>query len=134
MTVTIVWHYTNSVRLCDIVDDGVIKPGKQWFEIRHPVWFSSDPDWEPTANHLMGRRARVGVDPATAPYRWEDYAEVAGVKQELADDLYNNAIWLKSNPDGWLLAFEPVPREKWVAVELFNGSAWVPVNEDWRTP
>ncbi len=142
------WHYTIRLFLDSILTDGVLKPatlGVPKGELP-VVWFSANPFWEKTANkgsedelgirltlsmwetHEIGKGlVRIGVDPSTAPYRWEDFKRLSGIAAKTAKDLYRKAIEIQARPGEWYVSFEPVPMEKWVAIEVFDGLQWAPL-------
>jgi hypothetical protein len=114
------------------------------------VWFSTAPDWEPTANkswrnadgqiilgtrettaELGGGLVRIGVAPETAPYNWHALKELSGMSSQLAQGLYQAAIGSGSRPGQWWGTFEPVRRSKWIAVQIYQDGAWVDAPFEW---
>jgi len=68
--------------------------------------------------------ARIGVAVATAPYRWDDFKRLSGVSPKIARGLYQKALSLGARPGEWYVSFEPVPAEKWLSVQLYDGKEW----------
>lgn len=148
---SIVWHYTTGIHFKDIVRDGVIKPATAVVPDNEKpiVWFSLNPEWEETANKGLcgpkgenisldrtgtmkhgGGLVRIGVAPETAPYDWRTLRELSGMHHKMATRLYRAAIEQGARPGEWRGTFEPVPRSKWVAIEVFHEGAWAPVQFD----
>jgi hypothetical protein len=143
------WHYTTGRCFQSIVVDGEIRTATAFVNIREkPItWFSLNQRWEPTANkalitsdgtiirlnmeqtaELDGGLVRIGVAPETAPHDWKALRELSGMTSKVAERLYRAAIDQGGRPGEWRGTFAPVPREKWVAVEVFHEGAWVPVD------
>jgi hypothetical protein len=143
----LLWHYTCGLRLAPILADGAIKPATAYVPVgaKPAVWFSRNPVWEETANQWFedaaGRRvfgtkqatherggglARVGVHPTTAPHDWVAYKQLSGVSPKMARFMYNQAVAAGSKPSEWFISFEPVPADRWRAVELWDGVRWFP--------
>jgi hypothetical protein len=148
-----VWHYTVGIRLESILKEGQIKPSTAFApkNERKIVWFTTSGEWEQTANksvtdnagklhHLnteqtaevCGGLARIGVDESTAPYTWRDLKELSGMSGPQAQGLYRGAIEKGSRLSAWRGALDPVPREKWLAVEVMENGVWVP-HPEWKT-
>lgn len=139
----IVWHYTVRDRLSQIIADGVIRQATAGigFGERPAVWFSSHPSWEPTANKgIIGRdgsrrtatkaemqargMARIGVERNTAPHDWEAFKRLSGVSNFMASCMKRAGLDAGAKMSQWFVSFDPVPRERWVSVEVWNGSDW----------
>lgn len=139
------WHYTVGDWWELILKDEVIKLADKnvpKYE-RAVVWFSSSDNWEETANKsvmtpdglhdcdredtaLIGHGLfRIGVAPEVAPYRWNDYKKLSGIKAKHANALYGVAIMRGSRPGDWYVSFDPVPKDKWLAVQKWEESAWI---------
>lgn len=148
----IVWHYTVGTRIVHILSEGVIKtatagvpPGQQ-----PAVWFSANPKWEETANKGLldldtgtqysltkeqteewnGGLFRIEVKREDAPYSWAAFKSLSGCSRDLARGLYNSAIRMGSRPSDWWVSFEPFTKDKWRALESWNGEKWVPFTGD----
>ncbi len=146
MTNKILWHYTRGDNMRGILQDGTIKLATAGImqNERPVVWFSTNPIWEETVNGIVierdgtlkyldkdethaecGGLFRIGVAPETAPYTWEVIKVRARIKPKVAKVLAEIAREKGANPKDWRGTLEPVPREKWIAVESWNGSEWV---------
>jgi hypothetical protein len=71
--------------------------------------------------------ARITVADEVASYTWEDFKRLSGISKKSARALYQAAIRVGARPGEWFVSFEPVPAEKWLAVELYNGAGWEPL-------
>jgi len=147
-----IWHYTIKERLDQILKDRLIKPAVAAVGAHEKpaVWFSSNQSWEETANKVLGdfadlllldRKkkthemskglARIGVASETAPLTWNDFKRLSGIKPKEAKDLYQLAIAIGARIGEWFVSFDAVPAEKWLAVELWDGTNWIPF--DWQS-
>jgi hypothetical protein len=145
-----VWHYTKGVHLPKILATGEIRPATAGVPVGEQpiVWFSGNATWEATANPgrrddagklhdatveemdaIFGGRARISVNDATAPYDWYHLKRAAGIKTRMARDMEVDAIRRGASPKDWRGTFDPVPREKWLSVEVFHNGAWVPFED-----
>jgi hypothetical protein len=70
--------------------------------------------------------ARIGVAAETAPHDWQAFKRLSGIPANEAGGLYAVAVGRCARPGEWYVIFEPVPRERWLAIEVWDGSAWVP--------
>lgn len=135
------WHYTIKERLTNILADGLLKLANE--RRGAAVWFSTNELWEPTASKIYGlpdgsRRGgdlafnhrwsdgvvRIGVAAETAPYDWHDYQRLSGLDRKMLNGLRKIAIRLRSRPSEWFVSFEPVPRDKWLAIHAWDGTHW----------
>jgi hypothetical protein len=142
------WHYTVGDKLRQILETGAILPATTYVpEGERPiVWFSLNLVWEPTANkgwrnvdgtisaldqsqtaERCGGLVRIGVAPETAPYDWHTLKQLSGMSSKTAQGLYRVAIQERARPGDWRGTFDPVPRSKWIAIEIFHDGGWVPV-------
>jgi hypothetical protein len=146
------WHYTVGERLESILRDRVIKPAAPLVSAAEKpvVWFSSNQDWEETVNkgavdpfgsftagtkesthRPVGWLVRIGVSPSDAPHDWNAFKRLSGISNRTAQGLYEAAKKTGARPGQWFFSFGPVPEEKWVAVEYYNGTEWQP-HPEWR--
>jgi hypothetical protein len=140
------WHYTIGEYLPRIIETGLlllsdryIGPGE-----RPAVWFSLRQDWEPTAAKfglVPARRSpqaamtamamrggglvRIGVLEATAPFDWREFRRHSGLDPKIARGLAITAKEQGADPYDWRVSFDAVPSEEWIAIELWDGRAWV---------
>ena len=137
-----IWHYTDVRYLPLIFESKKIKLAKAFFPegVKAAVWFSTNPVWEETANkmyrgpevtsyykgtkettYILGAGlARIRISRKAAPYTWEDYKRMSGITRGLFEALEDAAREDGANPGEWRLNFEPVPIDKWLAVEVLN--------------
>jgi hypothetical protein len=142
------WHYTTGECFWHIVQDGLIKPATARVPAgENPiVWFSTNPEWEPTANKswvnpqgtlvgldkdatakLGGGLVRIGVANETAPHDWHAIKELSRMSSRMSRGLYAAAVACGARPGDWWGSLEPVPRSKWIAIQIYDEGAWV----DW---
>ncbi|NQT56178.1 MAG: hypothetical protein HQ551_08120 [Desulfobacteraceae bacterium] len=114
-------------------------------KVKAAVWFSTNPIWEETANkkyldsdgnihsgtkeitHIIGGGLlRIEVFPEAAPYDWEDYKRKSGDKKRMLKGLDTVARKMGADPEEWRVSFKPVPREKWITVEV-----WDSISKKW---
>lgn len=143
----LVWHYTTTSRLQQILSDGFIRPAAAVLQggDKPVVWFSSNSVWEESANkstrnsvgeivlgnkestrHFGGGLARIACNAELVPFSWKEFKKQSGVKSKIADAIYAAAIAHGARPSEWFATFEPVPAEKWIAIEIDNGIGWMP--------
>jgi hypothetical protein len=144
------WHYTTGEHLTEIMRDGCLRPTAILIDPgEHPaVWFSALQDWEPTASKLLvdtetdevrratmqemrklaGGPVRIGVAHDAAPIDWETFKRTSGISRKSARALEIAAADIGSNPRLWFASFDPVPRERWLALEARNGPRWEPIS------
>jgi len=134
--------------LNQIIKDGLILPATGFLPpgVRPVVWFSTAPDWEPTACknrvhedgtvEFLDRAgtaefyglARISVLPETAPHDWRALKELTGMSNKLAQTLYRSAITMGSRPGNWWGTFEAVPRSKWISAQIYTNAQWLDVS------
>ncbi len=145
------WHYTIGQKLVLILQDGLIKPATAGVPPGEKpiVWFSSNPNWEPTAckatfdengvfsrltmaetADLGGGLVRFAVAPETAPHDWRALKDLSGMAGWMAQHLYREGITQGARPGDWWGTFDPVPRSKWIAVQVYDSGRWVDVPFD----
>ncbi|MCO6457455.1 MAG: hypothetical protein J5I93_19310 [Pirellulaceae bacterium] len=144
---SLLWHYTTVQKLDSIVHSGAIQPSAPPRERdeKPVVWFSSRPDWDPTANPVVaaaggrtrryatldetivvgGGLARIGVAAEVAPHDWKAYKRLSGVSPRRAKAMYDRALALGSRPSSWFVSFAAVPRQQWQAVEVCVDGQWL---------
>jgi hypothetical protein len=145
-----VWHYTTVDRLVMIIAAGEIRPATTGVPNGEKpiVWFSTHPEWEPTATKAMkdrngwtrratieeveqfsGGLARIGVAPETAPHSWRELKHMSGMRSGEARRLERAAVEDRSFTGDWRGTFDSVPRERWLAVQVFRNGAWTDLDE-----
>jgi hypothetical protein len=130
-----------------ILRDGILKPaaGSVFKDERPAVWFSTNPAWEETANKLQktptglkvgtrettekygGGLIRFAVAPETAPHDFRAFKRLSGIRAKYATALALSGIKARADPREWWVSFDPVPRAKWLAVEVRGQAGWVPL-------
>jgi hypothetical protein len=142
-----VYHYTTGTRLKQIINSGCIRPTTAKIEpYEKPVtWFSTSPEWEPTATKVpipgmagqiataqaQGGLARITVPGTCAPYIFPQLPLIAGTKPSVCIGLLVAGMELGSDPDTWRFTPEPVPvtlfrdvefydfaNDRWLAIDL----------------
>ena len=142
-----IYHYTTGIRLRSIINSGSIKPTTANIEPHEkPVaWFSTSPDWEPTATKApvpgmagqimtaksQGGLVRITVPGTCAPYIFPQLPLIAGTKPSVCIGLLISGLELGSDPDTWRFTPEPVPvcffrevefydfaNNRWLAIDL----------------
>lgn len=142
------WHYTTGEKFKLITESGAILPTALFLSPgeRAAVWFSSNQFWEPTAAKVwlgddgsqtqldMAQTAergeglvRFGVLPEVAPHNWNEFKRLSGVHSRMAKGMYSGGISQGAKPSEWYVTFDPVPREKWAAVEVWQDEKWIRV-------
>lgn len=141
---SILWHYTTADHLTLILADGEIRPMLLAKKVKPVVWFTTNPDWEPTASRvwhgpegnvrrlgkdqtivLGGGLARIAVAAEAASIDWKTYKAQSGIGPKIAQHIYNEAVSLGSRPGDWAASFQGIPRDKWLRVEVWDNEAWV---------
>jgi hypothetical protein len=142
------FHYTTASRLRLILECELIKvatagvhPGE-----RPAVWFSSNPDWEPTATKLLqdpetgavrklsffemaklDTPVRIEIAPRAAPYTWEAFTQLSGCSRKMLKSLEKAALEVGAAPSQWRVSFAPVGCDDWLAVEIWMDGEWSPI-------
>lgn len=146
-----VFHYTVIQHCQDIFIDGEIKVATANIPkgVKPVVWFTTNPDWEETANkpvalddgslgEFLNRQGmwehgfnpiRFEVDPKKVSLRsWNNYKKNSGDSQEAIKGLEKTAKQVGSDPKQWLVSYENVPMDAVIGVSSWDGEKW----EAWR--
>jgi hypothetical protein len=141
-----VYHYTTGTRLKQIINSGHILPTAAKIEPHEkPVaWFSTSPEWEPTATKVpipgmagqiataqaQGGLVRITVPGSCAPYIFPQLPLIAGTKPSVCIGLLIAGIELGSDPDTWRFTPTPVPTALFREVEFFDfaNNRWLAVD------
>lgn len=145
-----IWHYTIGERLKPIIESGRINlatanvPEHE----RAAAWFSSNVRYEPTAqklleldgvNHVMTEKqtaqrgrglVRIEVASDAAPLTWKEFKRQSGIKLRDIKHVEKRARDLHAHPGQWYASFEPVGADSWLAIEVWDGTTWLPLAED----
>lgn len=148
------FHYTRSGHMRQILAEGQIRVATMYVDPTEKpvVWFSYRPEWEPSATPLYVDKAtgarsiitfeefrtretpyRIEVNPQAAPLDWRAWRQLSGVKPGLAKCLKNLALRQHSNVKSWRMSFEPVTRENWLAIELYENGQWRSMGDVMKT-
>jgi len=137
----LLWHYTHGANIIALVKSGVILSDVENVlpeDEKGPVWFSKNQEWEQTVKKTAIWKPdfplmtftelvkelgayRIGVKPSTAPI---SYRELVKLRPSTAG-LAKLGKEYGGNPRDWFVSLEPVPREKWVAVQVCKNFRWV---------
>jgi hypothetical protein len=144
-----VYHYTVGNRLLPIIESGELRPATAGVPNgeKPAVWFSTNAEWEETANKMTARKVRgrvvvslgtresternggglvrIAVRPDSVPLGWADFRQLSGISGESAERLEEVARQAGSDPAEWRVSFDPVPRSEWVDVEVWTEAGWV---------
>jgi hypothetical protein len=144
MSKTMIFYYTTGQQLQVLLRAGVI-PTTAIAKEKPCVFFSSNQEWEPSANLLVsdgrgnsvkstkavtyeigGGLARIGVDQTIAPYDWKQYVKLSEAEPKTVAALRSMAYEIAARPSEWFFSFERVPKSKWLCVQTFdwNSSTW----------
>ncbi len=134
-----VFHYTVVNYLPAIFERNMIMPTAKESKEEQAVWFSTNPEWEETANKtyhsgdgipiegnkwdtykIYGGLARIEVAPEIAPFTWEQYIEKSKISVEKAREIEAHAEKCNADPKEWRVSFEPVPKEHFISVEVLD--------------
>jgi hypothetical protein len=141
-----IYHYTTGSKLREIINSGAIKPTTAKIERNEkPVaWFSTSPQWEPTATkvpipgklgQLITAKAqsglvRITVPASVAPHTFQDLPAVAGTSPAGFMGLLLAGLGLGSEPNTWRFTPTPVPTALFRDVEFFDfaNDRWLAVD------
>ena len=76
--------------------------------------------WEQSAR--VTGLARIGVEPSTAPFNYRDFKRLSGIERGIARSLERYAKGAGADVRSWWVSFEPVPRERWMSVQVLHGA------------
>jgi hypothetical protein len=145
------WHYTVGTNLVAILESGMLRPAIAGVPAgeRPAVWFSMNPVWERTANkswivratgiaYVLSREEtetkgnglfRFQVRPEAAPYSWDEFKRLSGASRQTIRQMERRARDLLALPQDWRVSFDPVPRDQWIALDVWRRERWVPFVE-----
>lgn len=143
------FHYTTMEKLQLIFETEEIRPATACVDTdaeRPAVFFSIEKQWEPTANKAMitkdgklhplnsidkmlehaGLLARIEINPAAAPYTWEDYVRLSGIDRTIAKGLESVAEKDGSNVKHFYVSFSPVGVDQWLNIQIMDSrKTWI---------
>ena len=141
-----VFHYTTGLKLKQIINSGCIRPSTAHIEPHEKsvAWFSTSPEWEPTATKVpipgiqgqiataqaQGGLVRITVPGSAAPYVFPRLPLIAGTKPSVCIGLLIAGLELGSDPDTWRFTPTPVPTALFRDVEFFDfaSNQWLAVD------
>jgi len=141
-----IFHFTTAAKLRSIINSGHIRPSTAHVPPNEkPVaWFSTSPEWEPTATKCsipgklgqlitakaQGGLVRITVPGTSAPYIFPELSQIAGTKPSVCLGLLVAGLELGADPDTWRFTPTPVPTALFreVAVFGFEHDRWVAVD------
>ena len=141
-----VYHYTTGLKLRSIINSGCIKPTTAKIEPHEkPVaWFSTSPQWEPTATKVsipgmqgqimtaqaQGGLVRISVPGTCAPYLFPQLPLIAGTSPQACIGLLLAGLELGADPGTWRFTPTPVPTALFREVEFydFTSNAWLAID------
>ena len=140
------FHYTTGLKLKKIINSGAIKPTTAKIEPHEkPVaWFSTSPQWEPTATkapipgkqgQLLTAKAqsglvRITVPGTCAPYVFPQLPLIAGTSPQACIGLLPAGLELGSEPYTWRFTPTPVPTALFREVEFYDfaNNTWLAID------
>lgn len=148
----VLYHYTTFGYLENIVESGFLKvsPWEKKNKIKRPaLWLSKNPDWDNTATKgyydketgqkrslTFEEQSRIfGCIRITIPFSdkyctWNKFKRVSKEPIELCNQLEIIGINQGSNPDDWYASFYDVATSEIIAVDYWDGNAWVDIHSD----
>jgi hypothetical protein len=131
-----IYHYTTGLKLRSIINSGAIKPSTAHVPpTEKPVaWFSTSPDWEPTATkcsipgkagQLITANAqhglvRITVPASVASYEIQYLPRIAGTSVQDYTGLILAGLELGADPSTWRFTLNPVPTALFREAEFFD--------------
>jgi hypothetical protein len=142
----VVFHYTTGLKLRSIINTGCIRPSTAHVPANEKpvVWFSTSPDWEPTATKVpipgragqvltakaQGGLVRITVPGTCAPYVFPQLPLIAGTSPSACIGLLLAGLQLGADPGAWRFTPTPVPTALFREVEFYDfaNDGWVAVD------
>ena len=75
-------------------------------------------------NHERFGCCRIGVRPEVA-HSWREHLKISGITQAEGNRLKRRGKEMYAEPSQWYARFEAVPRDKWEAIQVWDGTKWV---------
>ena len=141
-----VYHYTTGLKLRSIINSGCIKPTTAKVDRNEkPVaWFSTSPQWEPTAAKVsipgkqgqlltakaQGGLVRITVPGTCAPYVFPQLPLIACTSPQACIGLLLAGLELGSEPNTWRFTPTPVPTFLFRDVEFYDfaNNTWLAID------
>ena len=142
-----IFHYTTRQRLRSILRSGAILSRRhagdaERTKIPDVVWMSHMTPWDPIAVATLDleperglqfpagavpgkpfEAARVGVARRIAT-QWDDWLSTHGGTWMMIMELGSIGEDYRSRPRAWWVCPDPLPADKWLGVELWDGNSW----------
>jgi len=140
------YHYTTGLKLKQIINSGFIRPTTAKIEPQEkPVaWFSTSPEWEPTATKVpipgtagqiitakaQNGLVRITVPGGCSPYVVQQLPLIAGTSIETCIGLLLAGLELGSDPSTWRFTPTPVPTALFREVEFYDfvNNTWLAID------
>jgi hypothetical protein len=147
----ILYHYTRGIHLRSILREGKLRLATASVVINEQAacWFTRSPQWPPLCGmgeideqgrtvrncdmqtvHRQIGIARILVDESAAPHTWTYHKRNSGIHPRVAKNLAKVSSNTGENPHDWRMSYEPVGKEHWLAVEVWDGHGWVSIDAD----
>lgn len=146
----IIWHYTTITAADNINVEQIIKVSEteRKFGLKPAVWFSKNPDWEPTATKLVGDNlgnirlmtkqeqfdnfglCRIGIKFTDELISWAKYKHAGRIAPLKHEQMELDGINRGGNPKDWYASFNNIPAEKWITFDQFDGKKWLSIIQE----
>lgn len=141
-----IYHYTTGLKLKQIINSGAILPTDAHVppNEKSVAWFSTSPDWEPTATkcpipgklgQLITAKAqnglvRIMVPGICAPHPIQTLPRIAGTSLQAYTGLILAGLELGADPGAWRFTLGPVPTALFREVEFYDFASdqWLAVD------
>jgi hypothetical protein len=140
------WHYTTKSRLDEIINSGALKvsiANQTNAKEKATLWFSKNPNWEPTATKLAMTESgvkrltkkeqfdlfglgRIQIDENVKLYNWKQFKEFGNANLKLLRKFEEAGIKMGGSPFHWFWTDADVKKDNWLIVEYYDGENWVP--------
>lgn len=149
-TPSILYHYTNSLKLPFILEDGMIKLSAFLLDKgeRPSLWLSTNPEWEYSASCYRKESeeltngmklsvfkdlpniipVRIGVSDSSKYIGWKKFRKKSGIGKHTAKSLESISDNVGSNTKEWRASFEPIPQSEWLSLEKYENGCWKAIN------
>jgi hypothetical protein len=143
-----IWHYTTAIHLQKILQSGELRPDEKTAARgeRPTIWFSTNTNCERSALKMwrgdngesrgmtftdMSENigaVRIEVSAADAPLNLDQHRAASGMTDLAHRSLLKAARKMGANPREWRAAFDPIPAERFLLIEVWAGHRWEKVD------